>query len=829
MNNETIQLGNVHIAKIKENKKLEKIYTFEYDDNKTYSIFISKKKKDISIDRKFSIVDYLYMNPYEIYLNLTHSNKIKVVKLNRENVTIRNGNINSFTFKRDANKFKADSYRQLNSFINETLYDNHIIEIEVKSSYKSNNTKLKSVYYIITKNYKEALNIFTQIHFALYYCREQLINYINEYIFNLIFSMTHLPNRSLLNFLKKICIAIKESSHRYNLVFPLKKKIDQLFDIAILSKLHFLLYSLNKTKKSKTSDYNFNKFIEISNHYDNFNYEAEFVHYKKKDMSYDFINELLYNKDKIELILPSSLLKSSLSSSESENKSKSKISSNLSISKKDLKSFSKKVKFINPDRVHNVKMLKFLFNEITKLFAQCIEDFEENGNQHLHNFLVPLINKHLSMIISTKGFFNIDIVMHESNDVYGKTQKKIFNLFNKIFHINEGLFHMHFKINDFSYNFNDKNYAHIFPSVNDFIIQNQLRVFDIPFKQSWLNSISELLFDIYTNQFDLGVNKELSIDTSKSSIFSQTSNRIKEKFINLTNTITNEFFQEYNEVLPDYMNFCKIHSEMIKEEYNSFDNVCHHFTIKSISALLGKNRMFYAPIENLFKVSEQCGYGNKGEIIPNLNSTMEPFLFCCDKNAKEYFEYKDRKEKYITKYNITCDSFIHEIKEYKNTLLDIGTLYTENLSIDTVKEEGYKYKQMRIVKEDTNEIIQRKKYNFYLASTLSKHFEFELNQQIFTALKNYREKYELILDYPNEDDIVKNSKEDLRIQEMKSIIFLLKRIKSIHNSIDRLNLLFIDFVNKSSSKIENETNDNKNKNNYIKIGHYLINYIKYNK
>ena len=162
-------------------------------------------------------------------------------------------------------------------------------------------------------------------------------------------------------------------------------------------------------------------------------------------------------------------------------------------------------------------------------------------------------------------------------------------------------------------------------------------------------------------------------------------------------------------------------------------------------------------------------------------------------------------------------------------MLDIGTLYTENLSIDTVKEEGYKYKQMGIVKEDTNEIIQRKKYNFYLASTLSKHFEFELNQQIFTALKNYREKYELILDYPNEDDIVKNSEEDLRIQEMKSIIFLLKRIKSIHNSIDRLNLLFIDFVNKSSSKIENETNDNKNKNNYIKIGHYLINYIKYNK
>ena len=73
-------------------------------------------------------------------------------------------------------------------------------------------------------------------------------------------------------------------------------------------------------------------------------------------MSYDFINDLLYNKDKIELILPSSLLKSSLSSSESENKSKSKISSNLSISKKDLKSFSKKVKFINPDRVHNVKI-----------------------------------------------------------------------------------------------------------------------------------------------------------------------------------------------------------------------------------------------------------------------------------------------------------------------------------------------------------------------------------------------------------------------------------------------------------------------------------------
>ena len=101
--------------------------------------------------------------------------------------SIRNGNINSFTFKRDANKFKADSYRQLNSFINETLYDNHIIEIEVKSSYKSNNTKLKSVYYIITKNYKEALNIFTQIHFALYYCREQLINYINEYIFSFVF------------------------------------------------------------------------------------------------------------------------------------------------------------------------------------------------------------------------------------------------------------------------------------------------------------------------------------------------------------------------------------------------------------------------------------------------------------------------------------------------------------------------------------------------------------------------------------------------------------------------------------------------------------------
>ena len=828
MINETIQLGNVQIAKIKENKKLEKIYTFEYDDKKTYTLYISKQKKEISIDRKFSIVDSLYMNPYEIYLNMEYMNRTKVIKLNKETVTIRNANVNSFTLKRDTNKFTADSYKKLNSFMNATLYDNHIIEIEVKSSYKSNNSKLKSVYYIITKNYKEALNIFTQIHFSLYYCREQLINYINEYIYNLVFAMTHLPNRSLLNFFKKICIAIKESSHRYNLVFPLKKKIDKLFDIAILSKLHFLLYSLNKTKKSKTSDYNFNKFIEISNHYDNFNYETEFVHYKKNDMNYDFINDLLYNKDKIELLLPSSLLKSSLSSSESENKSISN-RSNISFSKESLKSFSKKVKYINPDRVHNVKMLKYLFNEITKLLAQCIEDFEENGNQHLHNFLVPLLNKHLSMIISTKGFFNIDIVMHESNDVYGKTQKKIFNFFNKIFHINEGLFHMHFKINDFSYNFNDKNYAHIFPSVNDFIIQNQLRVFDIPFKQSWLSSISDLLFDIYTNQFDLGVNKELSIDTSKSSILSQTSNKIKQKFINIVNTITNEFFEEYNVVLPDYMNFCTIHSEMIKEEYNTFDNVCHHFTIKSISALLRKNRMFYAPIENLYKVSENCGYGNQGKIIPNLNSIIEPFLFLCDKNAKEYFEYKDRKEKYISKNAITCDSFINEIKEYKNTLLDIGTIYTDNLTIDTVKEEGYKYIQMHTVNEDINENIQRKKYNFYLASTLSKHFEFEINQQIFNALIHYKGEYELVFDFPNEDEIVKNSEEYNRIEEMKSIITLLKKIKSLHNNIERLNLLFMDFINKASSKIENETNDNKNMNNYIKIGHYLINYIKYNK
>lgn len=817
INSNSIQLGNVKIASITKKFKHQQEYEFEFDLTKIYSATISKNKNDLRRGGEFSIGNFFYKNPYSIEIKLKSDFNEILIPLIQEIITIRNTNKKSIYIKKETKKFDNDSLRNLDTFIDCVVDNYYIVEIETKKSLKEKNGQLNdelvSVYYLMTERVNQYLNMFSQIHYSLYYCEESLINYITKYIFDLIFSMTHLPNPSLFNFLSKLCFVSKNEEGNYALVFPLKNKIKLLKNLVISNKFKFLLFSLNNTKKSSRSNkYEDKKFFELESIYEEFQYEEEFFLSKIREA------EPLYEafKDFRNASNPSQLM----------NNSNEPGITNV------------KKKYINKMAFDTTKLLSSFFTEISPLF-------KEYSQEDAKLFFTSSLNKHIEMMIGTKGFMNIEIITNESdenlscqNSRIKSFGKSIFNMFNKVFGFNQGIFHMHFSVNGFSYNFNDKNYVHIFPSIVDCSVKNKLRIFDIPFKSSWITEISEFLFEMYTKKYKLFEKDKIIIDngnehSSEIREIMVMINSLNEKFINLIETISKDFFDSYRDALPDYLSFCNQMSQLLLEKYNSLDNLCHHFTMKSIQNLLKTNYFFFLPIETIYNLQNTCGYGPKNEKVPNLDTVIEPYLILIDKTMNEYFSCKEKKEDFIQKKQIHFSQFIQKLKKFKNSLIDINAIFSESINEKIAKEENYYSKNFILDNSNDSRVLD--KYDYYFYITLATHYLYKKNKKLFTCLQHFKEQY----GFRYEIKVSEKQSKTNRKKEIKKIEKLLRKTSSIRNNIKRLNLFFLDYVNKSSEKIKqlstqyNESMNNyiqignKKGNNYVKIGHYLINYLKF--
>ena len=808
INCNSIQLGYVKIASITKKFKHQQEYEFEFDLTKIYSATISKNKNDLRRGGEFSIGNFFYKNPYTIEIKLNSNSNEIIIPLIQEVITIRNTNKKNIYIKKETKKFDNNSLRNIDTFIDCVVDNYYIVEIETKKSLKEKNGQLNdelvSVYYLMTERVNQYLNMFSQIHYSLYYCEESLINYIVKYIFDLIFSMTHLPNPSLFNFLSKLCFVSKNEEGNYALVFPLKNKIKLLKNLVISNKFKFLLFSLNNTKKSSRSNkYEDKKFFELESIYEEFQYEEEFFLSKIREA------DSLYKafKDFRNVSNPG----------------------NTNEKKKYINK-----KYINKNAFDTTKLLSSFFTEISPLF-------KEYSQEDAKLFFTSSLNKHIEMIIGTKGFMNIEIITNESdenlscqNSGIKSFGKSIFNMFNKVFGFNQGIFHMHFSVNGFTYNFNDKNYVHIFPSIVDCSVKNKLRIFDIPFKSSWITEISEFLFEMYTKKYKL-FEKDKTIINIGNDHSSEIREMVKmnEQFIQLIETISKDFFDSYCEALPDYLSFCNQMSQLLLEKYNSLDNVCHHFTMKSIQNLLKTNYFFFLPIETIYNLQNTCGYGPKNEKVPNLDYVIEPYLILIDKTMNEYFSCKEKKENFIQKRNIHFSHFIQKLKNFKNSLIDINAIFSESITEKIATEKTYYLKYFILDNSNDSRVLD--KYDYYFYITLATHYLYKKNKKLFTCLQRFKEQY----GFSYEIEVSEKQSRTNREKEIKKIEKLLRKTRSIRNNIKRLNLFFLDYVNKSSEKIKqlstqyNESMNNniqignKKGNNYVKIGHYLINYLKF--
>lgn len=353
----------------------------------------------------------------------------------------------------------------------------------------------------------------------------------------------------------------------------------------------------------------------------------------------------------------------------------------------------------------------------------------KNSKSTKEKFLINALKKSIIKYITTKGFFNVDIILNEDEfrkinlcNCFSKNIQTCFGnffyclgncaltLFNSFLSINEGLIHKHFSIFSLSYNFNEKNRIFTFNSKFDASKKNKLRVYDVLFNENWAEEIAKLIALIYKEFY--GMKSAKAAESFKSHIeeipeeykndkkfflkAKKTNDKNKsseKKLLNFLNKfkecvelITKEFFESYHSVLPDFKSFCKNLARFPISRYNVIDNLCQHFTNSSVQVLLNKSIMFYLRASDIKEYNKKL----KSKIgIVNLDTPIEPYLINVDKNFRSYLNGKGYFEEFIRKAYKNADDFIAEIKKhnrYNQHVKDILKLNCEN-DFDYFKKE----------------------------------------------------------------------------------------------------------------------------------------------
>ena len=599
--------------------------------------------------------------------------KIEIVHqeiLNREVCQVSHTTKDSLAYYKNSKKIKKkDEEINFRQFVDLTPEKYYLIEVEQKKPAGETIIKsdgILSVLYLITSEKKTAMNIYTMVKYALYFIDETLINYIGKYIHDMIYDFCHLPSECFDDFLSHIGSIKKEYGNNYKLVFPLKKYIKDIDDLSKKCLVSHVYRNLPNISRPKAADkIPFHKFIFLYEKYKLYYEEKEFKikqkYFKKYKKKYDFLKQCLID-DPI----------------------------NDKISKEN--------------KINLNEVLKLYFEILEKYLRENLSNYEDK----IKDFLIPSLAKFLSHYSALKGFINIDIVMNEDNRFefqcsHNKACNKCINnkmfscvvntlrCINWIFDFNEGFFHKHFSIMDYSYNFNEKNVIHTFLCINDSSKKNTVRIFDIPFMDRWCYHIASLLFVIYRDSFGFLVNKS-NLSSQKTDI--DYHDNFSKLFAEVHNTITEELFENYQKVIPNFFEFCYKTSETPLDKYNCLDNLCQNFTNKSIEYLLKNNIIFFTTYEVVFQ--KELGEINQNlKNPPILDAIYEPYLILVDKTLTNYLNYKEKKEEYLKKENIDKKEFFNRLKN-----INIEKPHYTVFLLDQKGKETEKEKETELEDED---------------------------------------------------------------------------------------------------------------------------------
>jgi hypothetical protein len=837
----------VKCAYLKSVENHKKNFLFEYDENKNYYFFIVKKENPKYLNQidlesqtrsffanqkdkkanKGIIFDFDY-NKYILYgilgriceksKDFKHE-KDKDILLNREICAVSHATYDGINYYKltKSKSIKLEKSQKIFDNFNLMLEKYYIIEIENKKPVSETTIKedgIISVLYLLTPERNEVSKIFTMIKYTLYFIKETLINYIGKYIHDLIYDFSHLPSEIFSDFLSHIgCLYISNQSSK--ICLPLKSQIKQINNLSRKNLIQHIYRNLTNISRPKANDrVPFHKFIQL---------------YEKYNMFY----------------------------SQKEFKIKDKLSTNS-----NYKFMNKSIIFEANDKItkeHKVNLKQLITNLMSTLSEFLLENMECN-NVKIKKFMMSSLSRFIKLYTSLKGFFNIDIVINEEsmfefhcfkekkknktlNKMMMNCVHRFFKVINLLFEFNEGFFHKHFTVLDYSYNFNEKDVIHTFPSYNDSSKKNKIRIYDIPFIEKWNYYIATLIMIVYKDLFGfLNENK----DYLNNEYQEKSSKNFFKIFSNVHETISNEFFQSYEIVLPDYFNFCERMSKYPLDKYNCIDSVCQHFTNNSLEILLRKNIIFFSPFNVIYKINNDKFYNR-----PNLNSIFEPYLILVDSNLKLFLEQKENKEEYLKEKNYNIKTYFEQLKLINSEKIQYSIFLSNQDPEDSFDQINTNLLSKTYIKNYKNfpeRLATKESFDFYYLFNLYYFYTYKTMIGMrdkfidYDIIKRYIDStessvtisftdFDKTIIKANTGDIkkVKKNKKITKIAIQKDLIILEK----LNRKTRVMNLIFLDYIKNVIKDIRNDyesgvkRKEQNGENNYIKIGHYLINFLLY--
>ena len=837
----------VKCAYLKSVENHKKNFLFEYDENKNYYFFIVKKENPKYLNQidlesqtrsffanqkdkkanKGIIFDFDY-NKYNLYgilgriceksKDFKHE-KDKDILLNREICAVSHATYDGINYYKltKSKSIKLEKSQKIFDNFNLMLEKYYIIEIENKKPVSETTIKedgIISVLYLLTPERNEVSKIFTMIKYTLYFIKETLINYIGKYIHDLIYDFSHLPSEIFSDFLSHIgCLYISNQSSK--ICLPLKSQIKQINNLSRKNLIQHIYRNLTNISRPKANDrVPFHKFIQL---------------YEKYNMFY----------------------------SQKEFKIKDKLSTN-----NNYQFMNKSIIFEANDKItkeHKVNLKQLITTLMSTLSEFLLENMECN-NVKIKKFMMSSLSRFIKLYTSLKGFFNIDIVINEEsmfefhcfkekkknktlNKMMMNCVHRFFKVINLLFEFNEGFFHKHFTVLDYSYNFNEKDVIHTFPSYNDSSKKNKIRIYDIPFIEKWNYYIATLIMIVYKDLFGfLNENK----DYLNNEYQEKSSKNFFKIFSNVHETISNEFFQSYEIVLPDYFNFCERMSKYPLDKYNCIDSVCQHFTNNSLEILLRKNIIFFSPFNVIYKINNDKFYNR-----PNLNSIFEPYLILVDSNLKLFLEQKENKEEYLKEKNYNIKTYFEQLKLINSEKIQYSIFLSNQDPEDSFDQINTNLLSKTYIKNYKNfpeRLATKESFDFYYLFNLYYFYTYKTMIGMrdkfidYDIIKRYIDStessvtisftdFDKTIIRANTGDIkkVKKNKKITKIAIQKDLIILEK----LNRKARVMNLIFLDYIKNVIKDIRNDyesgvkRKEQNGENNYIKIGHYLINFLLY--
>ena len=849
--NDNKNIHRVKLARLNhiDNRRSQKDFTFEFLEDKFYYIFITIEENENFC--KFSVPNkkassFLYSsnskkqfpyfnfdyNKYLVNLNVCHKEeeemKLFKINLNRETTVVSHSNLESIDYYKEVKNVKPTDNSSMNIDKFSSLLENFFI-IEIESRKNENEVSMKedgilNVLYILSQEKEDLIEIYTLIKYSNYYIKEVLINYISKYIYDLIFDFTHLPNETLLKFLENFGVILTKNDTQ-KIIFPLKQKVKSFRHLYFENKINYLNVQIPNIKKAKNfTSVPFYRFVKLINKYDYYNSEKEL----KIKQSY------LRKKKKYSYLSVSCMI--------DENTDQ--------ISKER--------------RINLNTALKDFMNKINR----SLKEYNISNLESVENFLLSSLNKYLIKHTFYKGFINIDIILNEDSmvDLQCCKKKKLnskFNIFtfqflskclnccNLFFDFNEGFFHKHFDLLDFTYNFNEKNIIHTFPSAFDSSKKNKIRIFDIPLLESWTTQIANLILLIWKDSNNLLNFENIEADHS------QSLDKFLQFFASTINMISGEFFELYEEALPDFYLFCKGISKFPLNKYNCIDNLCQHFTNSSIQTLLKNNLIFFSPLDVVYNIDKETFSDRVVLSYPNLDTIIEPYLIYIDKELFEYIEVKEKKEAFLEKKNLTLENYIQLLKNINSEKINYNLILGHEKMEKSIRKPGQIELNINVenlgnnyiespVEEDLTLIEshtlflppEKFTYNFSFLLNLSHFFRYKLIIDIkeklvhYCIMKRFINSMEasqslsfdkldgsVLQNTPKNKAVVKN-----QCKRAKAILFKnLETMTKVKSYNENMLLVFYNYLKSLSLKINQDKKLPKDKNTFIKVGYFLVN------